>query len=67
MDLSHPRVLHTVSPNSKVLLSDIVVVGLQEIVEVKASTLLGGGSVQASVKMWNEHVLRTLRTRGDYQ
>ena len=35
-------------------LPDIVVIGLQEIVEVKASTLLGGGSVQATVKMANQ-------------
>ncbi len=53
-------------PIDESFIPDLVVVGLQEIVEVKASTLLGGGNVTATVKMWNEYVLRTLRTKGDY-
>jgi hypothetical protein len=44
-----------------------VIVGFQEIVEIKASTLLGGGNSQASVKMWNDHVLKTLRERSGGQ
>jgi len=36
-------------------------------VEVKASTLLGGGKTQDAVKMWNEHVLRTLRAKSGGQ
>lgn len=46
---------------------DIVVVGFQEIVEIKASTLLGGGNLSAAVKMWNDHVLKTLREKSGGQ
>jgi len=50
-------------PVQESFVPDIVVLGFQEIIEINATSLLGGSNLDKAVKSWNEHVLKTLRAK----